>query len=370
MKKPVARLTERYIGIMSGTSMDGVDVALCTINAGRCKLVSALEYPFDAQLKETILSMINTETTLQQVGQLHHRLGKLFGEAVNALLAREKIDPKLVKAIGCHGQTLWHEPGGKYPFSMQLGDANVIAAMTGIDVVSDFRNKDIALGGEGAPFAPVFHRFLFQANDKKRGVLNIGGMANLTVLDDRLIGFDTGPGNVLMDLWVHKHQELRFDRDGSWAKAGKADQSLLQEFLREPYFAKEAPKSTGRELFNLHWLGKVLRSHRAVSTENVQATLLELTVQSIAIEVQKYALEELMVCGGGVNNVYLMQRLAQVLEGVKVSATDEYGVESQHMEAMVFAWLAYKRVYREPVELKDVTGARSNGILGGVYAKD
>lgn len=369
-KKQALRLTERYIGIMSGTSMDGVDVALCTINAERCKLVSVLEYPFDPQLKEEILLMINSETTLKQVGELNHRLGQLFGEAVNALLEQEKIDPERVKAIGSHGQTLWHAPGGKFPFSMQLGDASVIATMSGIDVVSDFRSKDIALGGEGAPFAPVFHQFLFNSSDKKRGVLNIGGMANLTVLGDELTGFDTGPGNVLMDLWVHKHQQLRFDRDGKWAKEGKADQSLLEEFLHEPYFKKEAPKSTGRELFNLHWLGKVLRSHRAVSTENVQATLLELTVQSIVAEVKKYEIEELMVCGGGVNNAYLMERLAQELDDVEVSATDDHGVSSEHMEAMIFAWLAYKRIHREPVELKAVTGATNNGILGGVYAKD
>ncbi len=369
-KKPAIRLTERYIGIMSGTSMDGVDVALCTINTNRCKLVCALEYPFDPQLKEEILLMINSETTLKQVGELNHRLGLLFGKAVNALLEQEKVDPSRVKAIGSHGQTLWHAPSGQYPFSMQLGDANIIAAMTGIDVVSDFRSKDIVLGGEGAPFAPVFHQFLFHSSDKKRGVLNIGGMANITVLGDKLIGFDTGPGNVLMDLWVHKHQELRFDRDGKWAKEGKVDKPLLEEFLNEPYFKKEAPKSTGRELFNLHWLGKILRSHRIVSSENVQATLLELTVQSIAVEVQKYEIKELMVCGGGVNNAYLMDRLAQVLNGVEVSTTDEHGVSSEHMEAMIFAWLAYKRVHRETVELKSITGAKHNGVLGGVYAQD
>ncbi|MGB6019990.1 MAG: anhydro-N-acetylmuramic acid kinase [Sulfurimonadaceae bacterium] len=369
-KKPAIRLTERYIGIMSGTSMDGVDVALCTINANRCKLVCALEYPFDPQLKEEILLMINSETTLKQVGELNHRLGTLFGKAVNALLEQEKIDSNRVKAIGSHGQTLWHAPSAKHPFSMQLGDASIIATMTGIDVVSDFRSKDIALGGEGAPFAPVFHQFLFHSSDKKRGVLNIGGMANITVLGDELIGFDTGPGNVLMDLWVHKHQELRFDQDGKWAKEGKADKSLLEELLAEPYFKKEVPKSTGRELFNLHWLGKILRSHRIVSSENVQATLLELTVQSIAVEVQKYEIKELMVCGGGVNNAYLMERLAQVLNGVEISTTDEHGVSSEHMEAMIFAWLAYKRMHREPVELKAVTGAKHNGILGGVYAKD
>lgn len=369
-KKPTIMLTERYIGVMSGTSMDGVDVALCTVDMNRCKLVSAIEYPFDPQLKEEILLMINGETTLKQMGELHHRLGMLFGNAVNALLEQEKMKPSSIKAIGSHGQTLWHAPNDIYPFSMQLGDANVIAAMTGIDVVSDFRSKDIALGGEGAPFAPVFHQFLFDGSDKKVGVLNIGGMANLSVLGDKVIGFDTGPGNVLMDLWVHKHQELRFDRDGSWAKTGKIDKALLATLLSEKFFEKEAPKSTGRELFNILWLGKLLRGHRTVSSEDVQATLLALTVESIAKEVRKYGIDELLVCGGGVHNAFLMERLAEELQGVSVSATDKLGVSSEQMEAMLFSWLAYKRINREAVELKSVTGASANGVLGGVYAKD
>lgn len=369
-KKPVARLTERYIGVMSGTSMDGVDVALCTINNKRCKLVSAIEYPFDPLLKEEILRMIHSETTLKQVGELNQRLGRLFADAVNALLAQMKMGPESVKAIGSHGQTLWHAPHGEHPFSMQLGDANVIAAMTGIDVVSDLRGKDVALGGEGAPFAPVFHQFLFGQTEKKVGVLNIGGMANLSVLGETLIGFDTGPGNVLMDLWVNKQKSFGFDSEGLWAKAGKVDAALLEELMEEPYLKKTAPKSTGRELFNLEWLGKKLKGHRVVSPENVQATLLEFTVQTIVTEVLNYGLEELVVCGGGVKNSFLMHRLAEALPGVVVSSSDEHGVDSEQMEAMLFAWLAYKRVHREEVELASVTGATRNGILGGVYAKD
>ncbi len=368
-KKPTLRLTERYIGIMSGTSMDGVDVALCTVDANRCKLLKAVEFPFDPKLKEEILLMINGETTLKQIGELHQRLGKLFGKAVNALLEQEQMEPSSIKAIGSHGQTLWHAPGGDNPFSMQLGDANIIAAMTGIDVVSDFRSKDIALGGEGAPFAPVFHQFLFQEREKKVGVLNIGGMANLSVLGEEVIGFDTGPGNVLMDLWVHKHQELRFDRDGNWAKTGKINKALLASFLSEKFFDRVPPKSTGRELFNILWLGKLLRGHRTVSSEDVQATLLALTVESIAREVRKYGIDELLVCGGGVHNAFLMERLMSELKGVSVAATDKMGVSSEQMEAMLFAWLAYKRVHNETVPLSSVTGASRDGVLGGLYAR-
>ena len=369
-KKPTLRLTERYIGLMSGTSMDGVDVALCTVDANRCKLVAALDFPFEPHLKEEILLMINGETTLKQVGELNHRLGLVFANAVNALLKQENIKASSVKAIGSHGQTLWHSPDGEFPFSMQLGDASLIAAKTGIDVVSDFRSKDLALGGQGAPFAPIFHQFLFDDSSKRIGVLNIGGMANLSILGDDLIGFDTGPGNALMDLWVHKHQEVAFDKDGTWAKEGKVDEALLDTLLEEPYFSKGAPKSTGRELFNILWLGKILRGHRAVSSENVQATLLALTVETIVREVKRYDVEQLLVCGGGVHNNYLMQQLRQADSEVEIQSTDALGVSSEQMEAMIFAWLAYKRVHREEVDLSNVTGATRNGVLGSVYAKD
>lgn len=369
-QEKVVRLRERYIGIMSGTSMDGVDVSLCTVDPSRCILVSTLDYPFDPALKEEILLMINGAATLQQIGVLNQRLGVLFADAVNALLEREKIPAKSVKAIGSHGQTLWHQPTGEHPFTMQLGDANIIASRTGIDVVSDLRGKDVALGGEGAPLAPVFHQYLFQQSGRKIGVVNIGGMANITILGDEVVGFDTGPGNVLMDLWVQKQKAFGYDSEGQWAKEGKVDNSLLETLLSDPYFSKEAPKSTGRELFNLPWLGKVLHSHRVVSAENVQATLLAFTAHSIANEAKKYGVEELIVCGGGVKNSFLMEQLSDVMGEIPVSSSDEHGVNSEHLEAMLFAWLAYKRVHREPVELMTVTGAEKNGVLGGLYAND
>ena len=359
-----------YIGLMSGTSMDGVDVALCEVDTSHCRLISSLEYLFSKALKEEILQMIGSSTTLQTVGEMNHRLGLLFGEAVNALLAQEGIEAAHIRAIGLHGQTLWHNPRGEHPFSMQLGDASIVAAQTQIDVVSDFRSKDIALGGEGAPFAPAFHQYLFHHLAKSIGVLNIGGMANLSVLQEPLIGFDTGPGNVLMDLWVQKERNLPYDRDGLWAQEGKADEALLSDLENEAYFAEPAPKSTGRELFNQKWLDGYLQKHPKVTAEDVQATLLELTVRSIANDVRRYKIEHLLVCGGGVKNRFLMHRLAEELENISVSATDAYGVDSEQMEAMLFAWLAYKRIQREPVELKAVTGAKSNTVLGGLYAKD
>ena len=361
---------ELYIGLMSGTSMDGVDVALCMIDASSCHLLASLEHPFEAALKEEILLMISGSTTLAQIGMVNHRLGQLFADAVKALMQKHDIDPSQIKAIGSHGQTLWHSPEDEHPFSMQLGDASIIAVQTGIDVVSDFRSKDVALGGEGAPFAPVFHEFLFHNPSKKIGVLNIGGMANLTVLGDEVIGFDTGPGNVLMDLWVQKQKAFWFDQDGSWAKAGKVDQPLLKTLLSDPYFKKKAPKSTGRELFNLQWLGKALRSHRLVSAENVQATLLEFTVETILQEAEHYGVEQLMVCGGGVQNSFLMERLAQKQERMSVSSSDEHGVDSSLMEAMLFGWLAYKRVHHERAALSKVTGASRDAVLGGIYAAD
>ena len=361
---------ELYIGLMSGTSMDGVDVALCVVNETECRLLASLEHPFEASLKEEILLMISADTSLRQVGVINHRLGHVFANAVNALLQKQDINPSQIKAIGSHGQTLWHSPENEHAFSMQLGDANIIAVETGIDVVSDFRSKDVALGGEGAPFAPVFHQFLFHKPSQRIGVLNIGGMANLTVLGDEIVGFDTGPGNVLMDLWVQKQKAFWFDQDGSWAKAGKVDQPLLKTLLADPYFKKKAPKSTGRELFNLQWLGKVLRNHRLVSAENVQATLLEFTVETILQEAEHYGVEQLMVCGGGVQNSFLMERLAQKQERISVSSSDEHGVDSSLMEAMLFGWLAYKRVHHETVALSKVTGASRDAILGGIYAAD
>ncbi|HSR73403.1 MAG TPA: anhydro-N-acetylmuramic acid kinase, partial [Sulfurovum sp.] len=226
---------ERYIGIMSGTSLDGVDVVLCEIDVESCKLLASLEYPIPMELRSDILTMIEGKNTLEHVGQIDHRLGLLFTQAVGALLIRENIDPSSITAMGLHGQTLWHQPDGEYPFTMQLGDPNILAAKTGIPVVADFRRKDVALGGQGAPFAPAFHEFIFGNINSRVCVVNIGGMANITVLpndlNDQLIGYDTGCGNVLLDMWIAEHHGMPYDKDGEWARSGTVDYTLLDAMM-------------------------------------------------------------------------------------------------------------------------------------------
>ena len=356
---------ELYIGIMSGTSLDGVDVVLCNISSRQCKLLSSLEYPMPLALKTDILAMINSESTLEQMGQLDHRLGLLFTEAVGALIIRENIDISQIKAIGSHGQTLWHAPFGKNPFSMQLGDANIMTVKTGIAVVSDFRRKDVALGGQGAPFAPAFHAFLFSSLSDHVAIVNIGGMANITVLDEKLIGYDTGCGNVLMDMWILKHQDLAYDKDGAWAKEGKVIYPLLDRMIDDDYFSQAYPKSTGREKFNEAWLDNCINDIGigASRPTDIQRTLAELTAISIANEVLKFNRDIVLLCGGGAKNAFLVERLKVLMPSIEVAIAQN----ADMIEAMTFAWLAYKRLHKEKVNLKDVTGASDNAILGGIY---
>ncbi len=353
---------ELYIGIMSGTSLDGVDVVLCEIDATTCKLVSSLEYPLSLELKADILTMIEGKSTLEAVGQIDHRLGLLFTQAVGALLIRENIDASIIKAIGLHGQTLWHEPTGEYPFSMQLGDPNILTVKTGIPVVADFRRKDVALGGQGAPFAPAFHEFIFDNINTSVSVVNIGGMANITVIDEKLIGYDTGCGNVLLDLWISEHEGKSYDKDGEWSRSGRVDYALLDLMMADEYFKQSYPKSTGREKFNKDWLQAYLvgKTH---NPEDVQRTLLELTALSISNEVLRFNRDVVLLCGGGTKNSFLVERLKVLMPNVEVAIAQN----SDMIEAMTFAWLAYKRVHKEEVNLKDVTGASDNAVLGGLY---
>jgi len=360
-------MKKRYIGIMSGTSLDGIDVALCQIDKNSCILEYSLTTPFDTNLKNEILEIINGTTTLKQIGEINHRLALEFAKAVNLLLKQTNLTPKDIEAIGSHGQTLWHEPKSQYPFSMQLGDASLLAVQTDITVVADFRAKDIALGGEGAPFAPAFHAELF-SHISNCAIVNIGGMANLTILSDNIIGYDTGCGNVLMDMWILEKKNLPFDRDGSWAKSGKVNKKLLQKMLNDKYFKLNYPKSTGREYFNKEFLIKYLEQCDKIADEDIQATLLALTVNSIANEIRKFDIKTVLVCGGGAKNGYLMDSLQSQLKDITVDTTDSYGVSGDDIEAMIFAWFAYKRLHHEPIKLKTVTGARKNTILGGVYA--
>ncbi|MEA3522536.1 MAG: anhydro-N-acetylmuramic acid kinase [Campylobacterota bacterium] len=354
-------MSEYYIGLMSGTSLDGVDVALCEICTLTCKRIAYLEFPFPSTLKSEILHSIDSSISLAELGIIDHKLGHLFADAINALITKEKIDIQSICAIGLHGQTVWHEPQGKFPFTMQLGDPNIVSLKTGISVVSDFRRANLAMGGQGAPFAPAFHQFMF-ANSPKTAVLNIGGMANITILADELIGYDTGPGNVLMDYWIQHQKNLPFDKEGAWAESGIVDTALVSKMLEEPYFALAYPKSTGRELFNASWLQKQIEGLN-LKPEDIQATLLSLSVQSIAQELQSFDIEQLIICGGGGKNSYLLDSLRRALPKLKIQV-DELG---DALEAMAFAWLAYKRVHNEAVALKSVTGAREDTLLGGVY---
>ena len=353
---------ELYIGIMSGTSLDGVDVVLCEIDATTCKLVSSLEYPLSLELKADILTMIEGKSTLETVGQIDHRLGLLFTQAVDALLIRENIDPNSVSAIGLHGQTLWHAPDGTYPFSMQLGDPNLLTVKTEIPVVADFRRKDVALGGQGAPFAPAFHEFLFSDLSEHVAIVNIGGMANITVLGEKLIGYDTGCGNVLLDMWIAQHEGESYDKDGEWARSGVVDYGLLDRMMSDEYFEQAYPKSTGREKFNKVWLQGIL-SGKTHNPEDVQRTLLELTALSISNEVLRFNRDLVLLCGGGAKNSFLVERIKALMPNVEVVIASN----ADMIEAMTFAWLAYKRVHKEEVNLKDVTGASDNAVLGGLY---
>ena len=357
---------ERYIGIMSGTSLDGVDVVLCKMDATSCTLISSLEYPLSLELKSDILTMIEGNSSVEQIGQIDHRLGILFAQAVDALLVRDNIDSTSITAIGLHGQTLWHAP--QNGVTMQLGDPNILASQTGIPVVADFRRKDVALGGQGAPFAPAFHEFIFGSINSSLCVVNIGGMANITVLGGTLVGYDTGCGNVLLDMWIAEHLGTAYDKEGAWAKTGSVEYTLLDAMMSDSYFQESYPKSTGREKFNKVWLDDMLACRGSavcslVLEQDVQRTLLELTALSISNEVLRFNRDVLILCGGGAKNCFLVERLKALMPNIEVLIADN----ADEMEAMTFAWLAYKRIHKEKVNLKDVTGARENAILGGIY---
>jgi len=359
-------MSNLYIGVMSGTSLDGIDITLCEIDKSVCKMLYSYEATFDESVKEQILEMIEGQTTLREVGSLNSQLGHIFADALNDFLKKYAINPQDITAIGLHGQTLWHEPDAKFAFSMQLGCPNVVSAKTGIKVIADFRSMDIANGGEGAPFAPAFHKEIFASLQKNVAVVNIGGMANITLLGEELKGWDSGCGNVLLDLWIQRTLNERYDRDGAFAKRGRVEKQLLQSMLEDEYFKKLPPKSTGREYFNQTWLERYLATFDTLSDVDIQRTLLELTAKSIVQDILKTSTKLIIVCGGGAKNGFLMQRLKD-LSQLEVQSSDTFGVSSDFMESMAFAWLAYKRVQREEVVLSDVTGARKNSVLGGEY---
>jgi anhydro-N-acetylmuramic acid kinase len=365
-----------FIGLMSGTSLDGIDAALIDFCADSPQLLATHSIPLPSSLKRQLLSLCSPgDNEIERMSIADHQLGKLFAETCQQLLAISGVSADKVTAIGSHGQTIRHTPESDTPFTLQIGDPNLIAQQTGITTVADFRRRDMAAGGQGAPLTPVFHAAMFQSTTSNRALVNIGGMANLTLLttDTSLpvFGFDTGPGNVLLDSWCQRHQQQSFDHKGQWARTGKVDTQMLRQMLTTSFFNTEPPKSTGRELFNQHWLDQQLVTiGRKISPANVATTLTELTATSISSELAKHFphCQELYVCGGGAHNDLLMERLnALTAHGMAVSSTDKLGIAPDWIEAAAFAWLAKQTLARKPANLPSVTGANSACILGGIY---
>ncbi|MCT4703707.1 anhydro-N-acetylmuramic acid kinase [Enterobacteriaceae bacterium H20N1] len=361
----------RYIGVMSGTSLDGIDVVLAAIDEHLVVQLASYSHPIPLDIKNAVLAICQgQQLTLSQLGQLDNRLGKLFAQAVQILMDQQSLTREDVTAIGCHGQTVWHEPQGDAAHTLQIGDNNQIVALTGVTVVGDFRRRDMALGGQGAPLVPAFHHALLAHPTERRMVLNIGGIANLSLLipGHAVKGYDTGPGNMLMDAWIWRQKGKPYDKDAQWASSGKIILPLLQQMLSDPYFAAPAPKSTGREYFNLGWLERHLTAFPGLASEDIQATLTELTAVTISEQVLlSGGCERLMVCGGGSRNPLLMARLAGLLPGTEVGSTDESGISGDDMEALAFAWLAYRTMSGLPGNLPSVTGASEASVLGAIF---
>lgn len=371
-------MSELYLGLISGTSMDGVDAAVVEFPPddadNSCRIVAADCYPYHAELQQALHRAVEAPETcdVDTVGRLDALVGGAFAAAAMRLMRQASLETADIAAIGSHGQTLRHRPEGATPFTLQLGDPNIIVARTGITAVADFRRRDMALGGEGAPLAPAFHRWLLYSAEESRAVLNLGGIANLTLLPvaGKAAGFDTGPGNTLLDAWTRRHRGEPWDADGEFAAEGEVSDLLLAACLDDPYFVAAPPKSTGPEHFNPHWLETRLEALPSQpAPADVQATLAELTVESVhrAVSVSLPSARRVVVCGGGAHNRYLMRRLETLFDPVEVTTSEEFGLAPDWVEAAAFAWLARETLAGRPGNLPAVTGAGTRAILGGIY---
>lgn len=365
-----------FLGLSSGTSLDGIDCALVRIAGDDISLLGYTETPYSPPLREALSRAIEgASISLGEISELSVRVGQEFAQAANTALASWDLTAADVTAIGSHGQTLWHAPHGNWRNTLQIGDPSTISALTGITTVADFRTKDVALGGQGAPLVPPFHAALFQKIEEPKVVLNIGGIANITVLPSNaetpVRALDTGPGNTLLDAWIRHSRGVSYDHNGDFARSGRLSQTLLEQLLEEPYFKRSAPKSTGRETFNFSWVASHLSARwEELPAEDIQRTLLELTVESIARHILALAPDSthIFVCGGGSRNGFLMERLGSRLRPAAVASTDSVGVPANAVEGMAFAWLAYRRLTLQPGNLPAVTGASRPAVLGGVFA--
>ncbi|MGE0333317.1 MAG: anhydro-N-acetylmuramic acid kinase [Ramlibacter sp.] len=363
-----------YIGLMSGTSLDGVDGVLADFSTTPLRVRAHASMAFDADFRAQLLAL-NTSGAdeIHRCAAAAHALVQAYAAVVGQLLSSAGVRASDVQAIGAHGQTVRHQPRafGVTGYTTQINNPALLAELTGIDVVADFRSRDVAAGGQGAPLAPFFHQAQFSRAGTTVGVLNLGGISNLTLLraDGSMTGFDCGPANALMDGWCEQHTGQPYDGGGAWAATGTVQPELLAQLLAHPYFAQTPPKSTGRDLFNRAWLDAALAPHAALAPVDVQATLAELTVRSCAAELLRHGPQatELVVCGGGALNTHLMQRLAALLPGVAVLSSAQRGLPPQQVEGAAFAWLARKAVLREKLALQSTTGAQGARVLGAVY---
>lgn len=362
-----------YLGLMSGTSADGIDAALVQFpTTGRCRFVHGLTTRWEPVLRTRLVALGEGGPldSLEELGELDARIAISFADAANQLLAEAGVDPAQVRAIGSHGQTVRHRPLADPAFTVQLGDGNRIAELTGITTVCDFRRRDVAAGGHGAPLMPAFHLGMLGTADEDRAVLNLGGIANLTLIprEGAVRGFDTGPANALMDAWCQRHTGRTFDADGAYAASGAVDEGLLAGWRSEPWFDLPPPKSTGREQFHLAW-AEAHMGEGEYAAADVQATLLELTVATVAdaLLAQQPQTRRLLVCGGGVRNRQLMKRLAARLPEVQVESSAMHGLDPEYVEAMGFAWLAQRTMDGLAGNLPSVTGAKGPRILGAIH---
>tara|TARA_B110000027_G_scaffold66450_1_gene71132 strand:+ start:626 stop:1753 length:1128 start_codon:yes stop_codon:yes gene_type:complete len=361
-----------FIGLMSGTSLDGIDCAIVDLAGGTPALIAAHCHALPDNLRHDVLTLCaDKQAPFAELGRLDIELGRCFADAVAKTLAAAGIVAQEIEAIGSHGQTAFHQPNSAAPFSLQIGDPNTIAESTGITTVADFRRRDMAAGGQGAPLAPLLHQHCCASPTKNRAIVNIGGIANITLLlaNGERVAFDTGPGNVLMDLWIAQHDGARFDKNGEWATGGSVDTAFLAELMSEPYLALSAPKSTGRELFNGAWLEQRLASLKQwPSPQNIQATLLEFTATTLSTALLAGMRQgEIYLCGGGAHNTALLKRIGKLMPGYYVGTTAEIGIDPDWLEAMAFAWMAQQTLDGVAVVTSPFTGAKKPVMLGGIY---
>ncbi len=351
--------------------MDGIDSVLVDFSAAAPVLISHANTDFSSQLRKRLFTLC-AHGEVGEMAELDVELGSLFASAAQKVIDLAKIDTANICAIGSHGQTIRHHPEKKAPYTLQIADPNVIAEKTGIITIADFRRHDVAAGGQGAPLVPAFHNAIFRSSKENRAIVNIGGMANITILPNDpsqpVIGFDTGPGNVLMDSWIHQQKGELIDKDGLWAASGYVNHKLLTSMLSDPYFKHPPPKSTGREYFNEQWLNRHIQAlTQPVPEENIQATLCELTAISIAEALTPYTPDRVLLCGGGIHNKTLHTRLCNHLS-CTVQSSEVLGIDPDWMEGIAFAWLAKQRLDEKPGNIPTVTGARHSAVLGGIYS--